>query len=101
MLEDVLVEIHQAIDVATVSGNILGEMMDAFASIINLNLNVVMRYLAAIMIIVAVAPLIATFYGMNVPLPGQGSPWAWPVLVGLSLLAAALTAWGLRRRRWL
>lgn len=46
LLEDVLIEIRQAIEMVNISNNILSQMMDAFASIISNNLNVVMKLLA-------------------------------------------------------
>ncbi len=101
LLDVVAVEIRQAVDVATVSGNILGEMMDAFASIISNNLNVVMRFLAAVTVILAFPVIVASLYGMNVRLPVQEHPHAFAILVAVSLaLAAGVTIWFLRRR-WL
>jgi len=38
LLEDVLTEVEQAIEMTNISGNILSQMMDAFASIISNNL---------------------------------------------------------------
>ena len=101
LLEDVLVEFRQAIDVAAISSNILGEMMDAFASIIANNLNVVLKFLAGVTIVLTVPVTVASFYGMNVALPGAGSPnaFVWVLLVSMAL--SAVVAVLLRRRRWL
>jgi magnesium transporter len=43
LLQDVLVEFHQAIEMANIYSSILSGTMDAFASIISNNLNIVMR----------------------------------------------------------
>ncbi|HVJ16627.1 MAG TPA: magnesium transporter CorA family protein, partial [Polyangiaceae bacterium] len=67
--EEVLIEIRQALEVATVSRDILSEMMDAFASIISNNLNVVMKFMAAVTVILTLPVTVASFWGMNVPLP--------------------------------
>ena len=56
---------------------------------------------ATVMILVAIPPIIGTFYGMNVPLPGARSAWTFPFLVGLSVFIASLAAWWMRRHRWL
>jgi magnesium transporter len=101
VLEDVLVEVRQAIDVAGISGNILGEMMDAFASIISNNLNGVMKFLAAMAIVLTVPLTISSFYGMNMALPGQHAPQAFAVTVLVSMLISAGVAVLLRRRGWL
>jgi len=70
--EDVLIEIKQAIEMSTIYSNILSGTMDAFASIISNNLNIVMKTLTSITIIMAVPTIFASLYGMNVdnmPLP--------------------------------
>jgi magnesium transporter len=101
LLDDAMVEIRQAIDVATVSGNILGEMMDAFASIISNNLNMVMKFLAAMTVVLAFPMIVASFYGMNVRLPVQDHHQAFAILLGVSLiLSMGVTFWFLRKR-WL
>ena len=52
-------------------------MMDAFASIISNNLNVVMKLPTAMTIVLTLATMVASFYGMNVALPGQHHPAAF------------------------
>jgi Mg2+ and Co2+ transporters len=47
-------------------------MMDAFASVISNNLNMVMKFLASVTIVMAIPTMIASFFGMNVPVPWQG-----------------------------
>ena len=94
LLEDVLVEIRQAIEMCNIYSNTLGGTMDAFASVISNNLNIVMKVLSVITIVMAIPNIIFGFYGMNVPLPLDGVPffdtWAFPVLItaALCLLAA-------------
>jgi magnesium transporter len=101
LLEDVLVEFRQAAETSAVASDILSQMMDAFASIISNNLNVVMKFLASLTLIVAVPTLVASFYGMNVGLPGAHSPAAFAVLAGVSAMASIALAWLFARRRWL
>ncbi|WP_374722873.1 magnesium transporter CorA family protein, partial [Peribacillus tepidiphilus] len=76
LLEDVMVENTQAIEMAETYSSILSGMMDAFASIISNNLNIVMKFLTSITIILALPTMVASFYGMNVDLPFQHSPHA-------------------------
>ncbi|MGD8605555.1 MAG: magnesium transporter CorA family protein [Anaerolineales bacterium] len=73
-VEDALIEIRQAVNQVEIAQDILTQMMDSFASIVSNNLNTVMKFLTAITIIVSVPTLIASIYGMNVPLPGSTSP---------------------------
>lgn len=101
LLEDARVEVAQARELCSVAENILSQMMDAFASIISNNLNVVMKVLTAATVILSIPMLLASVYGMNVPLPGQHHPGAFVAIVFASAsLAVALTA-TLRKLRWL
>ena len=80
ILEDVLIEIHQAIEMCNIYSNILSGTMDAFASVISNNLNIVMKILTVITIVMAIPNIIFSFYGMNV----SGLPypeWWFPTAV--------------------
>ena len=101
MLEDVLIENSQALEMTQISENILGQDMDAYASIISNNLNVVMKFLASATIVVSVPTLLASIYGMNVDLPFQGSPYAFFVVMGVALLLVMAMLWLFWRRDWL
>lgn len=90
IIEDVIIENKQAIEMANIYSSILSGMMDAFASIISNNLNVVMKFLTSVTIILALPTLIASIYGMNVELPLQNYPYAFAVVMGLSLLLSIL-----------
>lgn len=85
ILEDVLVENKQAIQMAEIYNSILNSMMDAFASIISNNLNLVMQFLTVVTIVLALPTMVASFYGMNVALPFQHIPMAFWYAIGLSL----------------
>ena len=72
LLEDVLIEVKQAIEMSNIYSNILSGTMDAFASVISNNLNIVMKVLTVITIVMSVPTMVFSFYGMNVldlPLP--------------------------------
>ncbi|MBE6760153.1 MAG: magnesium transporter CorA family protein [Ruminococcaceae bacterium] len=101
LFEDVLIEVHQAIEMSTIYTNVLNSMMDASASLISNNLNDIMRVLAGITIVIAVPTVISGLYGMNI----EGgfmpfSQWWWfPCL--LSAVVMAGVAYILRRRNML
>ncbi|MBC8535194.1 magnesium transporter CorA family protein [Feifania hominis] len=95
LLEDVLIEIKQAIEMSNIYSNILTGTMDAFASVISNNLNIVMKVLTSITILMAIPTMISGFYGMNVsdmPLPQFG----FPLL--LSVVAIAVAAFILHKK---
>ena len=85
-LEDAMVEYQQALETVTVHANILNGTLDTFASLINNNLNNVMKYLTAATIMLAAPTLIASLYGMNIKLPLQGHPSAFLLVMGASVL---------------
>lgn len=91
LLEDVLVEVQQAIEMSNIYTNILSGTMDAFASIISNNLNIVMKILTSITILMAIPTMISSFFGMNVE--GIPVPTFWIVFAiafGISSVAAII-----------
>ena len=100
LLEDVLTENQQAIQMTSINAEILSSMMDAFASIISNNLNVVMKALAALTIILNVPTIVASFYGMNVYLPGENHPLAFLTVIGLALGLTAIATYIFYKRNW-
>lgn len=100
LLDDVLTENHQAIEMVGVASNILSQMMDAFASIISNNLNVVMKFLTLVTIMLMLPTLIASFYGMNVGLPLQSSPFAFLFTLAVSFGLAVIVFLVFRKKDW-
>ncbi len=100
LLEDVLTENQQAIQMTSIATEILASMMDAFASIISNNLNVVMKALAALTIVLNVPTIVASFYGMNVNLPGDELPFAFLSIIGLSVGLSAIATYIFYKRNW-
>lgn len=100
LLEDVLTENQQAIQMTEIAANILSQMMGAFASIISNNLNGVVKALAAITIIINVPAVVAAFYGMNVQVPGEGHPFAFLTVIGITIGLMALVVFIFYKRDW-
>jgi len=98
--DDILIEYRQAIEMTNVYSNILSGMMDAFASVISNNLNMVMKVLTSLTVILMLPTLIASYYGMNVPLPFQDSPHAFLITIGFSVILTAAGVIFLIRRRF-
>ena len=67
LIEDVEIELRQAQDTTNIYSDILTGTMDAYASVISNNLNIIMKRLTSISIILMIPTLVASFYGMNVP----------------------------------
>ncbi|MDO4266743.1 MAG: magnesium transporter CorA family protein [Eubacteriales bacterium] len=86
LLEDVIVENRQAIEMANIYSGILSGTMDAFASVISNNQNLVMKTLAAITIVMSIPNIIAGLYGMNVAgIPLKDNPMAFAIVCLITL----------------
>lgn len=95
LLEDVIVENKQAIEMANIYSGILSGMMDAFASVISNNLNIVMKVLAIVTIVMSIPTMIFSAYGMNVAtqgMPFADSPWGFLIIVMIALVLSLIVA---------
>ena len=92
LLEDVLIEVRQAIEMANIYSSIISGMMDAFASVISNNLNVIMKVLTSITILLTIPNIIFGFYGMNITtgLPLDQFWWVPLVIAGVLILIIAV-----------
>ena len=91
ILEDAIIENKQAIEMAKIYSDILSGTMDAYASIISNNLNIVMKVLTVITIIMSVPTIIGGFWGMNVKVPLESTPFGFYIIVGITMLVTAIT----------
>lgn len=92
LLEDVMIEKTQAIEMTETYSSILSGMMDAFASVISNNLNIVMKFLTSITIILSFPTMVFSLYGMNVDIPFQHSRHAFTIALLLSVFLSSGTA---------
>lgn len=100
LLEDVEIELRQAQETTSVYSDILSGMMDAYASVISNNLNIVMKRLTSISIVLMIPTLIASFYGMNVPNSMENHSWAFGLIVISSLLISIMALLVFMRKKW-
>lgn len=100
LLEDVIIENKQAIEMATIYRDIMGGTMDAFASVISNNLNIVMKTLTSITIVMSIPTLIYSFWGMNVPMPFEHNPLG-ALYVGIfSVVVSVIITWAMKKGDW-
>ncbi len=97
-LDDLVVETSQALEMANTYTNILNSTLDAFASIISNNQNEVLKRLTTLTIFLSVPVLIASIYGMNVPIPYKDTPYAFWAPVIISLIIVAFVIWNYFKR---
>ena len=96
LLEDVIAEKKQAIEMANIYSGILSGTMDAFASVISNNLNIVMKFLATVTIVMSIPTMVASFYGMNVNsrgMPFANNPYGFVIVLGFALALSLLVAY--------
>ena len=92
LLDDVLIENLQAIEMVGIASNILTSMSGTFASVINNNVNQVVKLLTVTTILVAIPTLITGVFGMNVPIPLQTHPYMFGVVLALMFGVSGLLA---------
>ena len=101
LLDDVITENKQAIEMANIYSGILSGTMDAFASVISNNLNIVMKFLATITIVMSIPTMVSSFYGMNVlssSMPFATNPYGFVIVIVLSVILTCAVAWIFAKR---
>lgn len=98
LLEDAIIENKQAIEMGKIYSDILSGTMDAYASLISNNLNVVMKFLTSITLVIAVPTMISSFWGMNVNLPLQDSSVGFGIILGIAVVLTLIVTWWLKKK---
>lgn len=96
LLDDVTIEVRQAEEMCSISSSVINETMETFGSVINNNLNLTMRTLAIITLVLSMPTMVYSFYGMNTPLPMDGS-WGGPFVISL-ILAVVSAFWVIKSK---
>ena len=92
LIEDVTIEMTQARETTNIYSNILESTMDTYQSIINNNMNTIMRTLTSVTIILMLPTLISSFFGMNLVNGMENSPVGFIIAIILSL-AISIASW--------
>jgi len=99
LLDDVIIENKQAIEMCSIYRDILSGMMDAYASIISNNLSIVMKFLAAVTIVISLPTLVTSAWGMNLDVPWESNPWGFAIVMGIALaITISAVAWLWRKK---
>ena len=96
LLDDVSIEMSQAIEMCSIYSSVLNGTMDAFGNIINNNMNVTMKTLAILTLALSIPNMVYGFYGMNTPLPIDDT---WIFAFALSVIATVFATILLMRGR--
>ena len=98
LIEDVNIEMTQARETTSIYSNILESTMDTYSSIINNNMNTVMRTLTAVTIIMMFPTLIASLFGMNLINGMETEPYGFIIAMGISFAVSGLS-WAILRHK--
>ena len=93
LFDDVVIETRQAMEMCNIYRDILSGTMDAYASVISNNLNVVMKLLAVITLVISVPTLIASLWGMNVWVPfADLGFWGFAAVLGICVVVTVVVS---------
>ncbi len=99
LIEDVTIEMTQARETTNIYSNILESTMDTYQSIINNNMNTIMRTLTSVTIILMLPTLVASFFGMNLINGMENSPVGFVIAIIISVLISVLSLLIFRHKR--
>lgn len=100
LLEDTIIENQQAVEMAQISNSIINETADTYSSIINNNMNGVMKFLTSYSILLTIPTLVFSFYGMNVHLPLADMKVSWIITIAISIAIAMVLAFQFWRNKF-
>jgi len=98
LIDDVIVETNQALEMTTTYSQIIKGTRQLVEADLNNSLASVMRFLTSITLIISIPTMIASFYGMNVALPGETYPYTFAILLVLMLILCVISIWVLRKK---
>ena len=101
LLEDVAVETKQAMEMCSIYRDILSGTMDAYASVISNNLNIVMKVLTSVTLVFSIPTLIASFFGMNTGVPFENKWWGFWVVIAISTVISCVLAQKKKKKKLL
>lgn len=100
VVDDMVIELQQAYNTVTIHAEILTGTMDAFASVINNNVNTIMKRMTSITFIFVLPTLISSIFGMNLVSGWEEIKGLFWIVTVISLVIAVVTFLILRRMKW-
>ena len=99
LIEDVNIEMSQARETTSIYSDILESTMDTYSSIINNNMNTVMRTLTSVTIIMMIPTLITSMFGMNLINGMEAKSWGFIFAILISGAISGIAWWIFRHKR--
>lgn len=101
LLEDLMIAMHQSEDVCSVNIKSIRSLRDSYHIIFTNDVNRTIKLLTAVTIIFTIPTIVSSVYGMNVSLPFQGQPYAFWLLMAITLIFSIIAVFLFRKNRWL
>lgn len=101
LIDDIILSNKEIYEGIKILRDVLSNTLDAYASIVSNNLNIVMKFLTSISIILTLPMLIASLYGMNVSLPFGNRPDAFMLILLISFFVSTLIFLFFKRQHWI
>ena len=104
LLEDVIIENKQAIEMTQIYRDIINGTRELMSTVINNRLNNVMKYLAAITIVMSIPTIISGLWGMNVSgewMPLSNTPYGFGIICLVTLVICIVVMVILHKRKML
>ncbi len=101
LLEDLMIAMHQSEDVCGVNIKSIRSLRDSYHIIFTNDVNRTIKLLTAVTIIFTIPTIVASIYGMNVGLPFASKPYAFMLLIGITLVFSVIAVVLFRKNRWL
>lgn len=98
VLESVIIENKRALELVQTYSEILSSMMNAFSSVINNNLNHIMKFLSSVTIVLAIPPMISSFWSMSLIVPWQGTETGFWLVLMLAFITSTAVGIILRKK---
>lgn len=98
LMDDVIIETNQALEMTTTYSQIIKGTRQLVEADLNNSLSTIMKFLTSITLIIAIPTLVASFYGMNVDLPGADYHYTYLILTGLMVAICIVAIWRLQKR---
>jgi magnesium transporter len=99
LIEDVNIEMSQARETTSIYSDILESTMDTYSSIINNNMNTVMRTLTSVTILMMIPTLVTSMFGMNLVNGMETKPWGFILAMIISVAISGIAWWIFRHKR--
>ncbi len=97
LLDDVVIETNQALEMTDTYSQIIKGTRQLVESDINNSLANVMKFLTTVTLVMSIPTMIASFFGMNIPLPMSDYTYMWILLICLISVVCVVVILFLRK----